>query len=117
MGPCGHNRCLEPDIFRLGPLHLPLELTSIPVVILTDSIPLTSRRSTFAIILAQSRWACGLSLRDVEEITGISDALVQGIETGEIKDPGFSKVVRLAAAYGLSLPTLARTIPPHKRKE
>lgn len=45
----------------------------------------------------------GWSLRDLERETGISNALISQIETGHIKDPSFTKVVRLCEALGLPL--------------
>lgn len=53
--------------------------------------------------LAVAREVKGLTLRDLERETGVSNALISQIETGKVKDPGFSTVVRLARALGLSL--------------
>lgn len=45
----------------------------------------------------------GLTLREVEEGTGLSNAIISQIETGKIMNPGFFTIKRLADAYGVSL--------------
>lgn len=52
----------------------------------------------------------GLSLRDLEERTGLSNPLISQIETGHVKDPGFATVVRLARSLHLSIDLLAATV-------
>lgn len=47
------------------------------------------------------REQAGLSLRDVENRVGISNAAVSQIETGKIKDPRYSIVMRLCEVYGI----------------
>jgi transcriptional regulator with XRE-family HTH domain len=54
-------------------------------------------------LLALCRDLKGWTLRDLEKECGISNALISQIETGHIKDPGFSTVVRLCRALGLSI--------------
>jgi transcriptional regulator with XRE-family HTH domain len=53
-----------------------------------------------------------MTLRDLEAASGVSNALISQIETGKVKDPGFSTVVKLAGALGLSLERLAATVRP-----
>lgn len=48
----------------------------------------------------------GLSLRDVEEKTGISNAYLSQLETGKIKEPSFSVVVRLCKFYNIAIEDL-----------
>ena len=54
------------------------------------------------------------SLRDLERETGISNALISQIENGHVKDPGFSTVIKLVDALGLSLERVAKTVRPSK---
>lgn len=63
-------------------------------------------------LLAVAREVKGLTLRDLEKASGISNALISQIETGKVKDPGFTTVVRLAQALGLTLDRVAATVKP-----
>ena len=56
--------------------------------------------------LKDERTRRGLSLRDVEEKTGVSNATISNIETGETAAPGFFTVATLCNFYGLSLDSL-----------
>lgn len=58
-------------------------------------------------LIGIARECKGWTLRDLEQRTGVSNALISQIETGHVKDPGFSTVVRLADALGLKLDRLA----------
>lgn len=60
-------------------------------------------------LIAIARECKGWTLRDLERETGISNALISQIETGKIKDPGFSTVVRLVEALGISMDRAAAT--------
>ena len=60
-------------------------------------------------LIAVAREVRGWSQRDLERETGISNALICQIETGKIKDPGFSTVVRLVKALGVSMDRAADT--------
>lgn len=53
-------------------------------------------------LLSLAREIKGWTIRDVERETGISNALVSQIETGHVKNPSFTKVVRICEA--LSVP-------------
>lgn len=53
-------------------------------------------------LLSLAREIKGWTLRDLERETGISNALISQIETGHVKDPSFSRVVRLCEALGIS---------------
>jgi len=54
-------------------------------------------------LIGLARECKGWTLRDLERATGISNALISQIETGKVKDPGFTTVVRLADALGFTL--------------
>lgn len=65
---------------------------------------------TLGELIAVARECKGWSLRDLEKQCGVSNALLSQIETGQIKDPGFSKVVEIMDALGLSLDRAATNI-------
>jgi transcriptional regulator with XRE-family HTH domain len=65
---------------------------------------------SIAHILRQARTHRGLSLRDVEEISGVPNPTVSQVETGFIKNPSFEAVVRIARALGVKLSELAETV-------
>jgi HTH-type transcriptional regulator, competence development regulator len=50
--------------------------------------------------LKSLRDAKGLSLRDVEELSGISNAFVSQLESGKVKHPSPIKLFKLAEIYG-----------------
>ena len=54
-------------------------------------------------LIAVGRECKGWSLRELEKASGVSNALISQIETGKIKDPGFTTVVALLDAMGISL--------------
>lgn len=54
-------------------------------------------------LIGLARELKGWTLRDLEKQSGVSNALISQIETGKVKDPGFSTVIRLADALGFSL--------------
>lgn len=65
--------------------------------------------ATLRELISLARELKGMTLRDLEERSGISNALISQIETGKVRDPGFTTVVRLADALGLSLDRLAES--------
>ena len=65
---------------------------------------MTTLRELFGI----AREIKGWSLRDLEKASGVSNALISQIETGKVRDPGFTTVVRLCDALGLSLDRAAQ---------
>ncbi|MEL7086941.1 MAG: helix-turn-helix domain-containing protein [Planctomycetota bacterium] len=65
-------------------------------------------------LIAIGRECKGWTLRDMERETGISNALISQIEHGHVKDPGFSTVIMLVDALGLSLDRVAATVRPFK---
>lgn len=60
-------------------------------------------------LLSLSRELKGITLRDLEKTTGISNALLSQIETGKVQEPSFRNIVKIAKALGLSLKRLAET--------
>ncbi len=58
-------------------------------------------------LLKLAREIRGISLRDLEHETGISNALLSQIETGHVRQPGFQNVVKIARALNVKLDTLA----------
>jgi len=71
--------------------------------------------SALASILTQARHDRGLSLREVERLTGIPNPSISQIETGYVTEPSFTTVVRLATAYKLPLKSLTKHIPATKK--
>ena len=61
-------------------------------------------------LICLAREIKGWTLRDLERETGISNALISQIETGHVKDPSFTKVVRLCEALGLPLERAASCV-------
>lgn len=59
-------------------------------------------------LIAIAREYRGMSLRDLEKETGISNALLSQIETGHVREPSFRKIAKIAKALGLKLDRLAR---------
>ena len=59
--------------------------------------------TTLAELIGIARECKGWTLRELEKASGVSNALISQIETGKVRDPGFTTVVRLADALGLSL--------------
>lgn len=58
---------------------------------------------TLAELIGVARECKGWTLRDLEKASGVSNALISQIETGKVRDPGFTTVVRLVDALGISL--------------
>lgn len=51
--------------------------------------------------IALKRIEKNLSYRDLEKLSGVSHVTIQDIESGKTKDPGVTKVVKLARALGI----------------
>lgn len=58
-------------------------------------------------LLLMAREIKGMTLRELERETGISNALLSQIESGHVREPGFYKVVKIARALNVKLDTLA----------
>jgi transcriptional regulator with XRE-family HTH domain len=57
-------------------------------------------------LLAEARRAKGVSLRQVERATGVSNAYLSQMETGQVAEPSPRKLEALAEYYGLPYETL-----------
>lgn len=63
---------------------------------------------TLGEMLCTAREQMGLTLRQVEESTGVSNAYLSQLETGKIKKPSANVLYKLATLYKLSLEGLFR---------
>jgi transcriptional regulator with XRE-family HTH domain len=64
------------------------------------------RIMTLGEYLRQAREGKTLSLRAVEELTGISNAFLSQLESGKVKQPSPMKLHKLASVYGVEYETL-----------
>lgn len=53
--------------------------------------------------LKQTREFCGLTLRQVEEATGVSNAYLSQLENGKINKPSANVLYKLSQIYGVSI--------------
>jgi len=65
----------------------------------TQSCQTSVMPSLLSLNFKSMRKAKGLTLRKVEEITGISNAYLSQLETGKIKQPSYTTVVTLLMLY------------------
>lgn len=63
-------------------------------------------------LIAIARECKGWTLRDLEKVSGVSNALISQIETNKVKDPGFKTVVRIVDALGILIERAAATMRP-----
>lgn len=63
---------------------------------------------TLGELIAVARECKGMTLRQLESKTGISNSLLSQIESGHVKEPGFRNVVKIAKVLGLKLDRLAK---------
>lgn len=68
------------------------------------------RKVTLGQMLFVAREIKGMTVRDLEAKSGISNPLISQIETGKVSEPGFRTVVKLAKALGIPLDSLARVM-------
>jgi len=61
-------------------------------------------------LIAVARECKGWTLRHLEKQSGVSNALISQIETGKVRDPGFSVVVRLMDALDVDVKRAAATV-------
>ncbi len=61
-------------------------------------------------LLKLAREIKGWTIRDLERETGISNALISQVETGRIKEPSFTNVVRMSEALGLKIERAAECV-------
>jgi transcriptional regulator with XRE-family HTH domain len=65
---------------------------------------------TLGELLGMAREMKDITLRELERQTGISNAVINQMETGHIKNPSFANVVKVSRALGVRLDRLAGTI-------
>jgi transcriptional regulator with XRE-family HTH domain len=66
---------------------------------------------TLGQLICLTREAIGLTLRDVERLSGLSNAFIGQLETGWVDDISLRNAVKLGKALGLSLEQMAATNP------
>jgi len=54
-------------------------------------------------LISVARELKGWTLRDLDKASGVSHAMISQIETGKVRNPSFTTVVRLVDALGISL--------------
>jgi transcriptional regulator with XRE-family HTH domain len=54
-------------------------------------------------LIGVARECKGWTLRDLEKASGVSNALISQIETGKVRNPSFTTVIRLVDALGVTL--------------
>jgi transcriptional regulator with XRE-family HTH domain len=61
-------------------------------------------------LIAIGRECKGWTLRELERESGVSNALISQIETGKVKEPSFTNIVRLTEALGISVERAAKIV-------
>jgi HTH-type transcriptional regulator, competence development regulator len=69
-----------------------------------------NKNGTTGAMLEMARKMKGLTLRALEQETGISNGLLSQMETGHVKELSFAKVVKVARALDIKLDLLAQTV-------
>lgn len=67
---------------------------------------------TLGELLSIARDLKGFTLRELENRSGVSNALISQIETGHVKEPGIFTVLRLCESLGLSLNRISSVEKP-----
>jgi len=67
---------------------------------------MAKKKMTLGKYLRSLRDAAGLTLRAVEEKTGVSNAFLSQLESGKVKQPSPVALYKLAEAYGVTYGTL-----------
>lgn len=67
---------------------------------------------TIGELLSIARDLKGFSLRELENRSGVSNALISQIENGHVKEPGIFTVLRLCDSLGLSLDRISTVERP-----
>jgi len=73
-------------------------------------------RNNLSEILSLCREIKGLTLRQVEEATGISNAYISQLENGVAENVSFLYIIRLSKFYGVSIDRLASAILEDERE-
>jgi hypothetical protein len=111
--------CDHADWFRVSGKDVVEAITSIarlhrfkvnPVSLASRSTKQNGFHSSVGELLALAREINGITLRTLEEKTGISNALINQMETGHVQHPSFDNVVKVARALNLKIDLLARAV-------
>lgn len=73
--------------------------------------------SSLGITLKNARKNIGLTLRQVEEMSGISNAYLSQLENDKIKNPSVNILSKLSSSYKVSLKTLLSNAKMIDKKE
>lgn len=73
-----------------------------------------STEPTFGSGLKCARELAGLSLREVEEATGISNAYISQLESNKVRRPSLFFLTKLATLYGINRDELFASLPDMK---
>lgn len=96
-----------------GPGHAPCDARTASRARAETSMSLpTDSGPAFGITLRTARESIKLSLRDVEEATGISNAYVSQLESGKVRRPSPVFIRKLATLYGLEYERIMARIYP-----
>lgn len=68
---------------------------------MSDAGKRINKQTEIGKLLQLARELKGWTLRDLEKETRINNALINQIENGHIREPGFYKVMQLCAALGI----------------
>lgn len=68
-------------------------------------------------LFAIARECKGWTLREMEERCGVSNALLSQIETGKVKDPGFTTIIRIVDALGLGWERVIKAARPFNPRD
>ena len=66
--------------------------------------------------LKWSREKCNLTLREVENQTGISNGYLSQVETGKIDNPGFFKICKILTLYGVGIESFYKYFSEKKKR-
>ena len=67
-------------------------------------------------LLKLGREIKGITLRDLEKECGISNALLSQIESGHVKNPSFTNVVRICEALNIPIERAAEQVSLRRMK-
>lgn len=65
---------------------------------------------TLGAVIKDARDERGLSQKALEDLSGVGQRTISGIETGEVRNPGWEIVARLAHALDLSVDDLYQRV-------
>lgn len=74
------------------------------------SKPRPSVHSPLGDLISLARSIKGMTLRELERATGVSNAMLSQIEHGKVREPSFTTVVKIADALGVPLDRMAACV-------